>query len=225
MDSRNDPRLAQDLLTHLPPAARQMLHAAIDAAYRDAGKHFDPDAGADMQLFGFTIFKFVAHQIRKAVDADPTLGITVIGSSTGAFRLQVGPFVVAPYACGYRTTDDPWEQFPSNDKGAGLLAETNSGQIEIFPQFDESPTAIVIGHYGHPDSGLAAIYLKKPTAQTNGRISRWGYVEPVYQMGSGTSAAPEAPRSPVLPGPAKVVRPTVLPFKRKPAQDTETERA
>lgn len=225
---RNDAHLRELLCIHLPSATRQALHAAIDVAYRDAGKHFDPEAGSDMQHFGFSVFKFVAYQIRKAVEADPALGLSVIGSSTGAFRLRVGPFVLVPYACGYRNPDDPWTEFPGNDRGAGLLAEINGGQLDLFGESDDvAPTAMVLGHYGNPESGVEAIFLKKPTAQTHGRISEWGYVEPMYQMGfdSATEAPRETPRSPVLPGPAKVTRPRVLPFKKNPAADSETEGA
>ena len=226
MDPRNDTQLQQDLLTHLPLATRQALYTAADAAYQDAGRQFDPDIGADMQLFGFTLFKYIGHQIRTAAEADPSLGISILGSSTGAFRFKAGPFVVAPYSCGHQAPRDPWTEFPGNDKGAGLLSEINTGQLEIFREFDVAPVAIVLGHYGNPDGGLEALFLKMPMAHTHGRISRWGYVEPLYQIG-GTRVAParEATRSPVLPGPAQVTRLTVLPFKKKPAQDSETEGA
>lgn len=227
MDARNDPELERDLSRFLPTTARLVLHAGLDAAYRDAGRHFDPEAGSNMQLFGFTIFTFVVYQLRLAIEADPSLGLTVVNGAGGAFRLQAGPFLIGPYACGNRSPDDPWSQFPSNDKGAGWLAEINSGQMDLFAAPGDPHVGIVLGHYGNPEGGLEAVFLKQPIAQSGGRISRWGYVEPIYEIGSGgAEIAPEAPLPPVLPGPATVVRPKVLPFKKKPAvQDGETEGA
>lgn len=224
MTSPNDPQLQQDLAAYMPPATRQALQQALNAAYRDAGKHFDIEAGSDPQLFGFMVFKFVAHQIRKVVDADPTLDIEVVGSSTGAFRLRVGPFIVAPYACGRCAPSDPWLEFPGNHNGAGLLVDVNAGQLEIFAGYGDDQTGIVLGHYGNWDTGLEAIFLKKPISKANGQISEWGYVEEIFRIGSNgaTAPAPTSPPAPLLPQPAAVVRPKVLPFKRKPQQGTDS---
>lgn len=225
MESPNDPELALDLSTYLPLTTREALRVAIDAAYVDAGRHFEPDAGADMQLFGFTVFKYVAHQVRRLVEADPSLGLSVMGSTTGAFRLKAGPLIIAPYSCGHSSPTDPSTEFPGNDKGAGLLANINSGQIEIFDELDESPTAVVLAHYGNPTTGLEAVFLKKPVSQTNGRISRWGHIERVFQIGDAKAAATEPVRETVLPAPAPVKRPTVLPFRKRPVQTSEGEGA
>ncbi|WP_310568611.1 hypothetical protein [Gemmatimonas sp.] len=223
----------------MPAHVRGVLVQALDVAYRDAGRLFDLEAGADLQWFGFTVFKFVAHQIRRVLDQDSTLGLTVVGGTTGAFRLQAGSFIVAPYACGRRIPDNPWTAFPSNNNGAGMLADINCGQIELFSgEVEGDQVAIVLGHYGSPETGLEAVFLKKPVAQTGGQISRWGYIEPIFKLGgSGTATVlltPTAPvgqeggasvRRAVLPGPTSVGRPTMLPFKRKPAQQSENEGA
>lgn len=235
----HDPVLAGELVHAVPANVRRALVQALDAAYRDAGRHFDLEAGADMQWFGFTVFKFVAHQIRRLVDLDPTLGLAVLGGTSGAFRLQAGSFIVAPYSCGRRIPDDPWTAFPTNNNGAGLLADMNCGQGDLFlGEADGDQVAMILGHYGSPETGLEAVFFKKPVAQTGGQISRWGYVEPIFTLGgSGTGTVtltPTAPAGPtsgtstrgtVLPGPTPVVRPTVLPFKRKPAQQSDTEGA
>lgn len=226
MPHSNDEQLQHDLAIALPPATRQVLVRALDVAYRDAGQCFNLEAGCDAQWFGFTIFKFVAHQIAKALTEDPSLDIEVIGSGTGAFRLRVGAFVIAPYRCGPLRPQDPWQEFPSNHNGAGLLVDLNSGQIEMFAGFDDDQIGLVLGHYGNWDTGLAAVYLKKPISKTNGQISEWAYVEEVFRLGGDALPAPaEAPRTPVLPPPATVVRPKVLPFKRKPLEGAEGEGA
>lgn len=225
MPTANDEELKADLVEYLSPPARAAVVAAVDAAYADAGKQFDPGSGGDMQLFGFTVFKYVSHRIRLVADKDPTMGITILGNATGAFRFKVGPFIVAPYSCGYRKPTDPWAEFPGNDRGAGFLSEINIGQFEIFPEFETSPVALVLGHYGNPDGGLEALFVKKPVAQTQGRISRWGYVEPLYQIGNRMTGDPERGRDQVLPGPTKITRPTILPFKKKHVEEKGSEGA
>lgn len=235
MDTSSDTALQHDLAQHLPPRTRRVLHAAVDRAYADAGQRWSPDAGCNAMWFGFTTFTFVAHRIREAADADPTLGVTVLGGASGAFRLKAGPYLIAPYGCGFSRPEDPRTHFPNNDKGAGLLADINLDQLEIFPQFETAPTALVLAHYGNYERGLEALYLKEPRGATQGRIDRWGYIEPIYEAGSGdarvvptvgpSGGPPAGPRPAVLPGPATVVRPTVLPFKKKPAQDTGAEGA
>lgn len=226
MAHTNDEHLQHDLATLLPPATRAVLLGAMDVAYRDAGKRFDPDAGCDAQWFGFTIFKFVSAQIGKALECDPSIDLAVIGSGTGAFRLRVGHFVIAPYRCGTWGTEDPWTTFPSNQNGAGILVDLNSGQIEMFAGYGDDQTGIVLGHYGNWDTGLEAVYLKKPISKSNGQISEWEYVEEIFRLGGGALPAPvEPPRTPVLPPPATVVRPKVLPFKRKAQHGTEGEGA
>ena len=82
--------------------------------------------------------------------------------------------------------------------------------------------AFVLAHYGNADAGLEALYLKRPVDQLYGRISRWDYVEEVFRTGGESTTTTPAP-APLLPGPAKVTRPTVLPFKKLPARDGETE--
>lgn len=223
MAPSNDKQLASDLAVLLPPTVRQMLISAIDAAYRNAGSRFDPDVGCNSQWFGFTVFQFVAHEIAQALEAASSVDVVVIGSATGAFRLRVGPFVIAPYRCGVWMPDDPWKAFPSNHNGAGLLVDLNSGQLEMFAGSDDDQVGIVLGHYGNPESGLEAVYLKKPIAKTNGQISEWEYVEELFRIDGNTLTAPAA--APVLPPPATVVRPTVLPFKRKPQEGAEGEGA
>jgi len=233
MNGTQDTRMQQDLAHHLPPQTRQVLHAAADRAYADAGARWSPEVGTNPMWYGMTTWTFVTHRIREAADADPSLGIEVLGGMSGAFRFKVGPYLIAPYGCGYRKPDDPRQHFPNNDKGAGLLAEINLDQFDFFPRFDALPIALVLAHYGNYDSGLEALYLKEPRGVSQGRIDLWGYVEPLYEMGSSdarvlptTTVPAAAPRQAVLPGPAKVVRPTVLPFKQRPAaQDRGSEGA
>ncbi|MES3035950.1 MAG: hypothetical protein V4813_18245 [Gemmatimonadota bacterium] len=220
-------QLRKELDEALPRTVRDLLVAAMDSAHRDAGLRFDVDAGSDAQLYGFMVYKFVAHQVSRAIEEDPSLPIRVVGGTSGAFRLRAGRFLLAPYSCGRHAPDDPTGQFPSNDKGAGLLADINAGQGELFAGMVNADIAVVLGHYGNWESGLEAVFLKVPIAQRDGQISEWDYVEEVFRLG-GTAAAgaPTPPTTPpVLPPPAVVVRPNVLPFKRKPQRGAEGEGA
>lgn len=231
MDGSQTTSMQESLAEHLSPQARLALHAAVDRAYADAGQAWRPEAGCNLMWYGLTTWTFVTHRIREAADADPSLGIEVLGGMSGAFRMKIGPFMIAPYGCGYRKPEDPRQHFPNNDKGAGLLAEINLDQLDFFPRFTSAPTALVLAHYGNHESGLEALYLKEPRGVSQGRIDRWGYVEPLYEIGSGESrvvpgvAADVASPMPILPGPVKVARPTVLPFRKKPAAQDGTDGA
>ncbi len=231
MDSTETASMRENLAQHLSTPARQILYAAVDQAYADAGKLWRPEAGCTLMWYGLTTWTFVTHRIREAAEADPSLGIEILGGMSGAFRMKIGPYLIAPYGCGYRKPEDPRQHFPNNDKGAGLLAEINLDQLDFFPQFSSAPTALVLAHYGNHEGGLEALYLKEPRGVSMGRIDRWGYVEPLYEIGSGAARVVPAADSdgasplPVLPGPVKVVRPTVLPFRKKPAAQEGTEGA
>lgn len=212
---------SQKIAAHLPLRERAALREAIEEAYRDACHAFDVEAGADMQLFGFTVYKYVAHRIRRAIEAQPDLELSVVHQSTGAFRIRAGELLVAPYSCGRHAPTDPWREFPGNDRGAGLLADLNCGQFELFCGFDEQPVALVLAHYGSPTSGLVAVYLKRPIAQYGGQISAWDYVEELPAAAGSAIDQTHRQRNDVLPGPTTVVRPTMLPFRRPLSDITE----
>ena len=222
MDEFEQEKLKQELTKHFLPAAREVVLQAMDAAYRNVGAMWNPESGCDMQWFGFTVWKFAVHEIRKAIEADASVGISVLGSGVGAFRLSVGPLVISPYSCGYRAPVDAWASFPNNDKGAGLLSDINSGQTEFVPLLPVLPadlTALVLAHYGNYEDGLEALFVKCPIESSNGRITRWGYIEELWRVGSAQRTTPVQA---VLPGPAKIERPGVLPFKKSiPKPDTE----
>jgi hypothetical protein len=207
-----------ELNRFLAPDTRCAIVAAMDTAYRNAGSRYDPTVGSDPQLQGFTIYKFGMKELSRVV-ADPAYGIRN-ASSGGQFRLGFGPFLMTPYGCGHSAPDDPWKHFPNNDQGAGMLSDINTGQLSLGDGFgDEALMAVVLAHYGNPDAGLEALYLKVPMDKENGRISAWSYVEPLWRIG-GEATRPSS--SPDLPRPV-VVAPPVLTLKKpitKPDADT-----
>lgn len=213
-----------DLGSYLLPPAREAFQISLDRAYRDAGSRFDATVGCDAQWFGWNVWKFAEHQLKKILP-DQTLGLRD-ASEGGQFRIGFGPFVMATYACGHSMPDDPWKEFPNNDKGAGFLSDINTGQWSLrIDGFAEQPgVAIVLAHYGNQENGLEALYIKRPCAQTAGRISEWSYVEELWRIGghSGGSTAPR-PTEPLLPGPVKIGTPT-LPFRR-PIKKSDTDTA
>lgn len=211
-----------DLRAYLPASTREEFRLALDTAYLDTGSRFEPNVGSDAQWFGYSVWKFGEYRLKQILENDK-LPIRD-ASSGGQFRIGFGPFVMAAYPCGHSVPDDPWKEFPNNDKGAGFLSDINTGQFSLkIDGFSERPgVAIVLAHYGNHDTGLEALYLKIPCAQTAGRISRWSYVEELWRIG-GTAGGTSRPTSPVLPGPAKIETPQ-LPF-RKPIKKTDTESA
>jgi hypothetical protein len=228
MDQHRQDALRADLASHIPPAARAAVVQAIDLAYRDAGAMWDAEKGCDALWFGMTRWKFIEHRIRELVLTDTALGLRELSRGYGAFRLGAGPFVLTPYGCGTQAPTDPWTCFPSNNKGAGFLSDANAGQFELellFPDLPPDPHAIVIAHYGNFAEGLVALYFKLPLEQSRGRITRWGYVEDVWHLRAGQDTQPDPfPKPAVLPGPAQVERPRLLPFK-KPQRQNDTGNA
>ena len=216
---------ADDLKTYLALDARDALRDALDLAYRDAGARFDVSVGSDAQWFGFTVWKFAENRLKKIIEQgkhplrDATAG--------GQFRVGFGHFVMATYSCGHSAPDDPSNEFPNNDSGAGFLTEINTGQYPLkIDGFGERPgVAVVLAHYGNPENGLEAVYLKRPSAQIAGKITEWGHIEEIWRIGgSATGGTPTPPpTAPVLPGPAKIDKPA-LPF-RKPIKKSDTESA
>jgi len=219
MESEQAVKLAQDLKLHFPESARLAVRMAMHTAYRDAGRMWDLTAGCDMQWFGFTVWKFAVHQIRSVIERDPNLGIRVVPSGVGAFRVALGPMVMSPYGCGYSVPSDPWTQFPNNDKGAGLLSDVNMYQLDIFPDIPGSPTALVLAHYGNPERGLEALYVKMPTESSNGRITRSGYVEEIAAIGERTYDVEPSFKETKFPAAAKIERPVTLPFRKPVTQE------
>jgi hypothetical protein len=212
-----------DLDRYLLPSAREAFRTAIDEAYRDTGSRFDPVAGCDAQWFGWTVWKFGEHQLKETL-RDDRLGLRD-ASAGGQFRIGFGPFVMASYACGHAMPEDPWKEFPNNDRGAGFLSDINTGQWSLsIDGFDEHPgVAIVLAHYGNHENGLEGLYIKMPCAQAAGRISEWGYIEELWRIDRSTGYAPGRPKGPVLPGPVKIGTPA-LPF-RKPIKKSDTDTA
>jgi hypothetical protein len=214
----NDP-MRDDLRAYLPASAREEFRRAIDRAYQDTGSRFEPNVGSDAQWFGYSVWKFGEYRLKQALASDK-LPIRD-ASSGGQFRIGFGPFVMAAYPCGHTVPEDPWKEFPNNDKGAGFLSDINTGQFSLkIDGFEERPAvATVLAHYGNHETGLEALYLKVPCAQTAGRISRWSYVEELWRIG-GSAVSTPPPRRPILPGPARIEKPQ-LPF-RKPIKKTDT---
>jgi hypothetical protein len=210
--------LREELQSALSPAARQAIRDAMDQAHRDAGRHFDPGAGSDPQLHGFTVYKFGRHRLTCVVSSDGTLGLR-IATAKGQFRLGFGRFIMTPYTCGLSAPVDPWTEFPNNDDGAGLLTDVNTGQhrLDLTGEGEEPTMAIVLAHYGNWDTGLEALYLKVPSAQSNGRITAWSYVEELWRI-DGTVARPT---SPDLPRPVSPERPKLTLKKSNVKPGTE----
>src|SRR5579862_6715583 len=165
--------LRQELGAHLSPAARSKMVEAMVLAYQDTATRFDAAIGGDAQWFGFSVWKFGVYRLTQTT-ADESLGIRV-DSSSGQIRLAFGPFIMSPYSCGLLAPDDPWKQFPTNDKGAGFLSDINTGQFsfQLAGANQSPPIALVLGHYGNHDTGLEALYLKVPCEQRGGQICEW----------------------------------------------------
>jgi hypothetical protein len=182
--------LPQEMGVHFSVECRDALVIAMQVAYKNASMPYDESLGYDLQLFRFMLYKLGTHRLRLL--CDDVLGLS-IHSAQPAFRLAVGSYQLACYACGYSGSDDIWTSFPNNEQGAPELSDIN--QLTFF---NDSPddvqgdhrAAIVLAHFGHPETGLEAVYLAVPAAKENNRISRWSHVELLWRRDTGEAAFP-----------------------------------
>jgi len=183
--------LPEEMSVHFSDACRDALVEALRITYQHASAPWDDSIGYDMQLFRFMLYKLGMHQLKLLCDRGVGL---FIHSPAPLFRLGVGPFQLASYACGYRGDDDIWTSFPNNDQGAPNLSDIN--QLTLFgenaePSGDARPAAIVLAHFGNPEIGLEAVYLAVPAAKENDRISRWSHAELLWKTPLRVHAKPE----------------------------------
>lgn len=206
----NTQDMAGKVDTAVPSAARDAFVEEVRLAYEAVGEHYREDEGWDDQLVGFTLWKFVGHNLSRRVASEgQKLGLR-IREHANKFRLDAGPFVIGTY----RVFPEPMESidrsFPNNANGAGQLARRNQearSQPWLFdgglPQ-EEPIRALVLAHAGNQDSGLTALWLAEPIDEHDGRITDWGYSIPLWSVVRNVSDQPEGR---VLPSEERVRRP------------------
>ncbi len=193
-------RLQQDVELFFTPRCIEALVDAHRTAYARAALHYSPEDGADMQLFGFTNYKYIKHRLLKLPRCSD-LGLQ-LRSAHPSFRLGLGPFTLASYPCGHSGEQSIEDSFPNNEAGAPALADLNQLCLEL--DFSQAvPRALVLAHFGNPEHGLEALHLAAPGSKEDGRISAWSWTRELWRWSGSESAEPAPPR-PDLPRAARI---------------------
>lgn len=196
-------------------AAVQPIVAALKRAYLTASELHDPDRGSDETTFGFSLYKFAVHELRKAAEATKTQ-LRVI-SSVPVFRLAVGEFELACHRVGRNARQDIHSSLPNNDGAACTMVEQQlwlPGMAEVF----DLPKArkLVIAHLGNPEDGLGAIYLCIAGRTDGERITSWAYTHEIWHADSDDATAAAATPAPDRPADEVIPQPMV---RKKPRKD------
>lgn len=188
------PDLEAEFRGLLTPLRIKALVEAHLEAYGRAVLHNSPGDGWDSQMFGFTIYKYVEHRLRR-LPTDPNLGFE-LRSEHPAFRLGLGPFTLAAYCCGKSADDDINESFPNNEHGAPSLVDLNQYSLDLDDP-RPVPRALVLAHFGNAVTGLEALYLAAPSSKSENRIDGWSYTKLLWKRDAGDlfgAPTPDLPR-------------------------------
>lgn len=218
----NSSDMAAKVEAAVPPATRDAFVEEIQFAYEAVGQHYQEDEGWDDQLVGFTLWKFVGHNLSERVtDEGRKLGLQV-RDHANTFRLQAGPFIIGTYRVFPEPLESLDRSFPNNANGAGQLARRNQRARSQHWLFDgslpeEEPVrALVLAHAGNPEDGLTALWLAEPTDEHDGRITDWGYSRPLWSVVKNVS---DQPSEQVLPTEERIRRPEAQ-LKEKASQQS-----
>lgn len=196
-------------------AAVQPLVAALKRAYLTASELHDPERGSNETTFGFNLYQFAVHELRKAAGATNT-PLRII-SSGPIFRLAIGEFELACHRVGRNARQDIHSSLPNNDGAACTMVEQQlwlAGMAEVF----DLPKArkLVIAHLGNPDDGLGAIYLCIAGRADGERITSWAYTHQIWHADSEDAIAPTSVPTSDKPADEVIPQPTV---RKKPRKD------
>lgn len=197
-------------------AAVQSIVAALKRAYATACELHDPDRGSDETTFGFNLYKFAVHELRKEARLKTTV-LRVI-SAGPVFRLAVGEFELACHRVGRSARQDIRSSLPNNDGAACTMVEEQLCLPGMEDSYDlPKARKVVIAHLGNAEDGLGAIYLCIAGHTDGERITSWAYTRPIWHVDDeGVSEAPAAPPPPDKPG-DEIIAPPVV--RKKPKKD------
>lgn len=184
--------------------------AAVRRAYNIVQERHEEDLGYDAHTFGHNVYRIGRFQLGRCCEESGGKLARVEELKT-LFRFQGGDYTLGFYKVGHSADTNIWEAFPTSDNGA--MSVNAEGQLVLLGLEDammdrvDNLRYVVVAHLGNPTHGLCAVYLCIPVRTESGKITRWGYVEPIYMAQKGSRSIPPPP-SMVLP-PEDTVGPVV----------------
>ncbi len=177
---------------------------AVQRAYVHVQEGHDESVGFNAQTFGHNVYHLGRFELEKLCKVSE--GQLARVEDVGAlFRVQNGPYRLGFYKVGHSASEDIWQALPTSEHGGLRGDEWQQLPLEgIEPQGItriEDVRYAVVAHLGNPEDGLCAVYLCLPLGIENGRITGWGYAEPIF-LRDTSAVQPPAPlgsTSPELP--------------------------
>lgn len=166
-----------------PPPIKAALVAAVQRAYQHAQETHVESFGSNAQTFGYNLYHFACHEIDRLC-RDSSGGLERVEDVGALFRFQNGPYRLGVYKVGRSAAEDIWEALPTSDNG-GVSGETArqlllDGFDDLLITRVDQLRYAVVAHLGNAEHGLGAVYLCIPIETEHGKITRWGYTEPLF---------------------------------------------
>lgn len=181
--ARQNPDPGDAFRRAFPKAVKESIVAAVKKAYEFARESHDESVGFNAQTFGYIVYHLGRFQLeRLCKESDGRL--ERVEDMGALFRFQNGHYRLGFYKVGRNASEDIWEALPSSDNGgvSGDMGEQlflDGLDLELSERVDQQ-RYVVVAHLGNPDGGLGAVYLCIPGRVELGKITRWGYVEPLF---------------------------------------------
>lgn len=180
---RRNPDPGQAFREAFTSEAKASIVAAVQLAYDIVQERHDEKLGYNANTFGHNVYHIGKHQLDQCC-AKSGGKLSRVDELKTLFRLQGGEYTLGFYKVGHSAETDIWEAFPTSENGAMSL--NAAGQPVLLGLEDAMMDDVadlryaVVAHLGNPTDGLCAVYLCIPVRTESGKITRWGFTEPLY---------------------------------------------
>lgn len=216
---RPNPDPGPEYQRDVTPDIKAGIVGALRRAYGIVQEAHDDSLGWDAHTFGYSVYRLGLHWLTKFCEASSGK-LELVDELKTLSRFRCGEYTFGFYKVGSSITDNIWEALPTSENGGFTIGDDADSQLLLAGLEDFMVDRVdlrrygVIAHLGNPKDGLSAVYLCIPVQAEGGKITRWGYAEPIYQRTMGNSAAPPPPP---VDGPP----PEVLPQPIAPEEEPE----
>jgi hypothetical protein len=175
---------------------RSVFREAVLAAYEDAREVYDPDRGFNEQVFGFTVYHLIAHQLARAFEFDPSAWMISTGQGP---ELHLDGLRIRWNKVGRSSTQPINSSFPRPSAVSAAMGEGNKQLLLWSEATDTSePPNWFLAHIGNPRDGLIRLNLAAPIGSEGREVVAWDRWISIYDSSQPLVDLPEAP-APGLP--------------------------
>ena len=217
---RQNPDPGAEYRRDVTPEVKAGIVAALQRAYAIVQEPHDDALGWDAHTFGQGVYRIGLFWLKKYCE-DSGGKLELVDELKTLSRFRCGEYTFGFYKVGSSITDNIWEALPTSENGGFTIVDDDgqpflTGLEEFMLDRVDLRRYGVIAHLGNPKDGLSAIYLCIPVQAEGGKITRWGYAEPIYLRTMGKSGAPPAPP---VGGPPPEVPPQPIAPEEEPEGD------